>query len=754
MSHTQASTAGLEVRAGSRRMQEAVELLSSMRFAIALLTLICIASVIGTVIQQHQPPVNYVNQFGPFWADVFGRLGLYAVYSAGWFLLILAFLVTSTTLCIARNTPKILHDLRDWKEGIRESALKAFHHRRSGELALGRDAAIARVSEVLAGHGWKARAQVRENGVMVAARQGQANKIGYIAAHAAIVLVCIGGLFDGDLVVRAQMALLGKSTFNGAGAFKDVPQQHRLSPANPTFRANLFVPEGRSSGTAMISLTDGMVLQDLPFDIELKKFVVEYYDTGMPKLFASDVVIHDRDGKTTAATIKVNEPLIHDGIAIYQSSFDDGGSKLTLRARPFGRPGESFLVQGEVGAATRLAPAAGAASATPASVPQAMTLEFTGLRVINVENLSGEAGDAADGATGATGSGADARKVDFVTSLDKHLGSGAKAPGDKKLHNIGPSVTYKLRDASGQAREYHNYMQPVELDGVSVFLAGLRDSPDQPMRYLRIPADAERSMDDWLRLRAALGDAALRQEAARRYGQSAAPADKREMAAQLQASALRTLTLFAGAEPPKKAAAGAAPGEPVSGFQAVNDFIMANVPEADRERTAEVMLRILSGSVGELLGLVRERAGLPPRPATPEMQRFLGQAVFALGDSFAYPSPLIFTLEDFQQVQASVFQVTRAPGKTLVYLGCVLLMIGVVAMLYIRERRLWIWLGGAAGAQSTAVSMALSATRHTLDTDREFDALSVALLGVAPPTAAAAATTAAAAGASTDETTR
>jgi cytochrome c biogenesis protein len=38
-------------------------------------------------------------------------------------------------------------------------------------------------------------------------------------------------------------------------------------------------------------------------------------------------------------------------------------------------------------------------------------------------------------------------------------------------------------------------------------------------------------------------------------------------------------------------------------------------------------------------------------------------------------------------VQASVFQVARAPGKKLVYLGAVLLIIGVFAMLYIRERR-------------------------------------------------------------------
>ena len=40
-----------------------MELLGSMRFAISLLTLICIASAIGTVVSQNQPRVNYVNQF-------------------------------------------------------------------------------------------------------------------------------------------------------------------------------------------------------------------------------------------------------------------------------------------------------------------------------------------------------------------------------------------------------------------------------------------------------------------------------------------------------------------------------------------------------------------------------------------------------------------------------------------------------------------------------------------------------------------
>ncbi len=76
------STEGIELKSASRPVRSAVELLSSMRFSISLLTLICIAAIIGTVLKQQEPLTNYVNQFGPFWADVFGLASLYSVYSA------------------------------------------------------------------------------------------------------------------------------------------------------------------------------------------------------------------------------------------------------------------------------------------------------------------------------------------------------------------------------------------------------------------------------------------------------------------------------------------------------------------------------------------------------------------------------------------------------------------------------------------------------------------------------------------------
>ncbi|NTV12041.1 MAG: cytochrome c biogenesis protein ResB, partial [Zoogloea sp.] len=54
------------------------ELLSSMRFAISLLTILAIASIIGTVIKQNEAYNAYLNQFGQFWFPVFEKLGLYA----------------------------------------------------------------------------------------------------------------------------------------------------------------------------------------------------------------------------------------------------------------------------------------------------------------------------------------------------------------------------------------------------------------------------------------------------------------------------------------------------------------------------------------------------------------------------------------------------------------------------------------------------------------------------------------------------
>ena len=703
------STQGLELKTGSRLMRAAVELLSSMRFSISLLTVICIASVIGTVLKQNEPANNYVNQFGPFWSEVFGAVSLYSVYSAWWFLLILAFLVISTSLCIARNTPKILVDLKTYKENIREQSLKAFGQRAQAELNETPEVAARRIGQMLVGGGWKVKLQQREvsggTGWMVAAKAGAANKIGYIAAHSAIVLVCLGGLLDGDLMVRAQMWFNGKTVFTGGGMIADVKPEHRLSESNPTFRGNLLVTEGTQSSTAILSQSSGVLIQDLPFSVELKKFVVEYYSTGMPKLFASDIVIHDKEtGDAIPARVEVNHPVKHRGIEIFQSSFDDGGSKVKLKALPMNAQTLPFEVEGVIGGASQLT-----------NGSEKMTLEFTGLRVINVENFAG------DGATGV-----DVRKVDLRQSIDNRLGAANKTKTKKELRNVGPSVTYKLRDASGQAREYQNYMLPVDMgDGSSVFLMGLRDTPAEPYRYLRVPADEQGTTDEFFRMRTALADPAARKLAVERYVARAVEPTRDDLKVPLTASATRAMALFAGAEPGKD---GTRPG----GLQAIADFMETNIPEAERAKAGDVLIRILNGSLFELAQNARVKAGLKPFVPDEKTQFFMTQSVLALSDSQAYPAPMVLQLADFTQVQASVFQVARAPGKNVVYLGCALLIVGIFAMLYIRDRRLWVWLAprDADGSLAASASMALSSNRKTMDGDREFEQLKSKLIGI------------------------
>lgn len=699
------ATEGLQLRTGSPRLKAAVELLSSMRFSISLLTVICIASVIGTIIQQGDPLVNYVDKFGPFWTGLFMALKLNAVYSAGWFLVILAFLVVSTSLCIARNTPKIVQDLRAYKENIREQSLRAFHHRAEAPLPDAPEAAAMRIGQSLAQGGWKVKLQKRDSGWMVAARRGGANKIGYLAAHSAIVLVCLGGLLDGDMIVRAQMWFGGKTPYAGGGTIADVRPEHRLPASNPTFRGNLLVAEGTASSSAILNQSDGILVQELPFSIELKKFIVDFYSTGMPKLFASDIVIHDKEtGEAVPARVEVNKPASWRGVQIYQSSFDDGGSSVKLKAVPI-NGGHPFEVDGVIGGSTALTKGQGAGA-------EKMTLEYTSLRVINVENMAN------------TNSGADVRKVDLRASLDAQLGAANKSATKKELRNIGPSIGYKLRDAAGQAREFNNYMLPVDMgDGAPVFLMGVRETPAEPFRYLRVPADDQGGLDGFVRLRLALLDPAMRDEAVRRYAKKATDPAKAGLADQLAASASRALAMFAGQGTP------AGPnGKPVAGLQAISDFMEVNLPEAERGRAGEVLVRILNGCLFELAQMTREQAGLKPLEPGDKTQGFMTQAVLALSDVNAYPVPMAFELQDFKQVQASVFQVTRGPGKIIVYLGCALLILGVFAMLYVRERRVWCWV--AENGEGSRCTMALSSNRRTLDTDREFEGLKQGLLGV------------------------
>lgn len=660
---------------------DVVELLGSMRFAISLLVFICVASLIGTVLPQNQAVNTYIDQFGPFWYTVFDQFSIWHVYNSVWFLLIMAFLVVSTTLCVLRNAPKMLRDMRSFREYVRGSSLKAFHHR--VELVSDRDPdqACTDVGALLQAQGFRYR--VREDGDsrMVAAKKGAANRLGYIFAHVAIVVICLGGLLDSELPVRLQTWLFDKQPVVGNMLISDVPESGRLSARNPSFRANMLLPDGKQSSVGIVSAGQGVLLQPLPFALKLNKFHIDYYDTGMPSDFRSDVTVTDlATGEHFDQTIQVNEPLRYRGVTVYQSSFDDGGSSLKLNAWPLrGTDTKPVEVSGTVGREARL----------PASLG-GQTVDYTGLRVINVENM---------------GDGKDPQPADVVEHVAAVTGSAVR-PRNDDLRNVGPSVQYRLIGADGQAREFNQYLLPVKVDDAPVFLLGVRDNASQPYRYLRIPVDDQGSMAEFMRLRAALDDAELRDQAAQRFAAVNAPeGEQRDLMFQAARGALRTFARH--------------------GFNG----IVEAAPADQREKILNFAVPMIQLTLTELRELARARQGEPALDAqgagAEHERQWMRMAVLALASLPDYPASVVLQLTSFEQVQASVFQVARSPGKTIVYIGCLLLVLGVFSMFYIRERRVWVWIRPQAGGSAWLAAM--TTQRRTLDFNHEFERLQDAL---------------------------
>lgn len=662
------------------------ELLSSMRFAISLLSILAVASVIGTVLKQAEPYNNYLIQLGPFWFAVYEKLGLYDVYHAAWFLVILVFLVASTSVCITRNAPNFAREMKSFREHVSEQSLAAFKHQHSVSTAHTPEALAADAQRYLESHGYKVKNLPREDGVLLAAKAGSWNRLGYFLAHSAIVLICIGGLLDGNLVFKAQQLLGFKKIETRDIPQSQVPAISRLTPANLSFRGSVQIPEGSSADVAFLNVADGYLVQDLPFTVGLKQFRIEHYTTGQPKSFESDIELFDRSGKRIrSATIAVNHPLIHDGIAIYQASFADGGTRLSLRGwNLFAANATPFAVDGAVYQNTALTSAAGD-----------YTLEFTDFRPFNIENMGGGIAPPAG---------------DTMSVL-----GGSPVSDNKQLRNVGPSFQYKLRDARGQAREFSNYMLPLELDGRWYMMSGVRESPNEAFRYMRMPLDADGSLDSFMRLRGALLNVELRPEIAARFARQALPQNTWGSAIEdkLKFSATQVLALFSE-----------------GGFQALGRFIEAKVPAAEREKAAGTYLRILELSAFEALQIAHRQAGLPAPKADDATGWLVRDSLNSLSDIFVYGAPVYLQLMQYDEIKASGLQLTRSPGKNVVYFGSLLLTLGVFFMLFVRERRVWL------RVKPGSALLAMSSAKQTIDFENEFAQHTRALDSLARPAAA------------------
>ena len=635
-----------------------LEFLGSMNLAITLLVVIAVASVIGTVLQQNQPYADYVLKFGPFWFEVFGWLGLYDVYGTAWFIGILAFLILSTSVCLYRQVPAMLREMTRFRTQVQLHSLRGFHQRAEWLLpGWSSEAVMAVLDDAFRAHGYRWRWQDNSDHRVAAAMKGRYNRLGYLFTHAAVVVIGVGGLLDGNLWLklkewRGEIAIEKRDL-----AARDVPPASRLQPgAVPAFRGNVMLPEGAAANFVFLRLRDGYLLQELPFAIELKDFQVAYYDTGQPKSFVSQVSIHDREhlgDRPLEATIRVNHPLVYRGYAIYQSDFGDGGSKLELRAWPLNAArAKPVALKSEVGNALKLDGANGP-----------LSLEFDDFRLFNL------------------------------------LPEPDAKPGDRKFRNFGPSVSFKVRNAAGEAREYFNYMVPAQIEGRWFYISGMRARPGDPFLYLHIPMDPKNSPERFLKFNARLRDADGLRALLERSSAESGSADFQRDLNQVRAN---LVSLFVE-----------------NGFDAISERAKAVVPAERLQDATALYLNILRDALAEVYVEVLREEGTNVEQGIGEgEERFFNDAVSAVTALPNYGSPLYLQLASFQQVEASGLQITHSAGASVVYTGFGLLVIGIFIMFYTSHRRIWAWLALEQGAPR--LLLAGTGNRRQADFAREF----------------------------------
>lgn len=673
-----------------------------MRFAISLLVFICIASMIGTVVVQDQPHNMYVDQFGPFWVAVFDRFSIWTIYNNWWFLLIMGFLVVSTTLCVIRHAPKMIKDMRSFREYIRGSSLRAFPHKVQIQNPHDTEYNAQQVQAWLKAHHYRFKVRHDENNSqLIAAKKGGSNRLGYIFGHLAIVVICIGGLMDSELPVRLQIWLADKMPFSTTGTIylKEVPETGFLSDSTLSYRATAQLAEGERTNIAIKQMEPGTgLLQRFPFTLELEKFEIEYYPNGMPSNFESTVRVYDPDTQDSfTRRVVVNEPLRYKGVTVYQLAFDDGGSGLKLQAYPLQSTQAPFEVDSKVGTQSELTLGG-----------QPVGVFFEELRLANIESLSDRPTtdmlDADDPALLDTGPGFDSP----LSSFKQHVASVAGSAKDKNaanFHNFGPSVKYRVIGGDGQSLEVHSYMIPHQVGAkIPIFTTLINGGSTINSGAIMMPADERQSLNEFMRLHSALLQPDLVQQAVQRYIQRSWN-DPQSEVAQMTAGAVATML-------PRFASGGL-------------EKVVEGLPEDQREHFLSLTIPMMQQTIIELRDLLREQAGEPivqynADTATRE-EEWNRLSFVALHNIGALGLPVMLKLNSFDYVPASVFQVSRSSGMYIVYAGSLFLVLGVFTMFYIRDRRIWIWIRPQQGGQGSALDAAMTSQRRNLDFNREFE---------------------------------
>ena len=131
----------------------------------------------------------------------------------------------------------MLREMRVWREHATEKSLRAFSHQHEYQAIGSPEEIKAKLARFLTTRGFRFKTVVQADGSeLIAAKAGTYQRLGYIFTHAAIVVICVGGLIDGNVPFKIQELMGYKEVETLDISASEVPAVSRLSPANLSFR--------------------------------------------------------------------------------------------------------------------------------------------------------------------------------------------------------------------------------------------------------------------------------------------------------------------------------------------------------------------------------------------------------------------------------------------------------------------------------------------------------------------------------------
>ncbi len=269
--------------------RELLPILTNLQLAIALLLLIALFSITGTVIEQGQSPgfyqANYPEHpalFGFLTWKVIQVVGLDHVYRTWWFLGLLVLFGTSLTACtFTRQLPalKVAHHWQYYKEP-----------RQFQKLALSTELKTGSVNSLLLILPKKRYKIFQEEPNLLYARKGIVGRIGPIIVHIGIVTILLGGIWGAMTGFVAQEMVASGDTFQVKNIVDAGPWASREVLKNWSVRVN--------------------------------RFWIDYTPTGGIDQFYSDLsVLNSQEQEVDHKKIFVNQPLRYRGVTFYQTDW-------------------------------------------------------------------------------------------------------------------------------------------------------------------------------------------------------------------------------------------------------------------------------------------------------------------------------------------------------------------------------------------------------------------------------------------------